>query len=519
MSACSPPRALRARPERLNRRAGSANLTVVARHGRPVRSAPQPPVPCADDDDMTLEATRDANHLLRLTDEAGVLVLMLDASGRVMKFNQSMENVVGYRLDEVQGEDWFLRFVPLGGQAEMRQACLQTSKAQRAFGYTGSILCRDGSERLIEWFHSDICDDEGLHLGVLCVGRDVTDLKNVRDALRESEERNRGVLETAVSAIITMSERGIIESVNPATERLFGYTRPELIGQNIKLLMPSPYRDQHDGYIDHYKRTGERRIIGIGRETLAQRKDGTIFPVDLSVGEVALASGRIFTGIIRDISDRKVLEQKILEISEEEQQRIGQDIHDDLCQQLAAIGCLAQVVQQKLKQTRGQEAESVAEIVRLISQANARARAMSRGLVPVVLDANGLMAALTELASGTEKVFRLRCHFWCESAVHVADNKAATQLYRIAQEAVGNAVKHSHADCIDIRLNAAEDKLSLTIRDNGRGIPDHRLSGGNGMGLLTMAHRAKMLGGTLTVAPDEAGGTQVECLVPWKNGA
>ncbi|CAN5839220.1 hypothetical protein BH11VER1_BH11VER1_35650 [soil metagenome] len=339
-------------------------------------------------------------------------------------------------------------------------------------------------------------------------------LEKLREDLRVSEERHHAILETAVNAIITINEQGLIQSANTATEKMFGYTKAEMIGKNVSMLMPAPYREQHDGYLSNYRHTGERKIIGIGREVVAQRKDGSVFPVDLSVGEVQLPQGRIFTGIIRDISDRKELEQKILEISEEEQQRIGQDIHDDLCQQLAAIGCLAKVAHQRLKQTHTEEAEGLSEIVRLISQANTRAREMSRGLVPVVLDSDGLMAALGELATGTEKIFRISCRFWCDPPVHVPDNKTAVQLYRIAQEAVGNAIKHSNADRIEITLMTSEGNIHLSIRDNGVGIPDHTPGKGTGMGLLTMTHRAKMLGGRLTVSPVDIGGTQVLCIVP-----
>lgn len=463
---------------------------------------------------MKTRDPRDADQLLRLTNEAGILVLVLDTEGHVLRFNQAVETATGWDSDDARGRDWFDLTAPADSRTAMRRACLQGGHEERAFGHTAPVLHREGGERLIEWFHSDLNDDEGLRLGVICVGRDVTDLKNVRQALRESEERSRGVLDTAVNAIITISERGIIESVNPSTERMFGYTKEEMIGHNVSMLMPAPYRDLHDSYLDNYKRTGVRKIIGIGRETLARRKDGSVFPMDLSVGEVKLASGRIFTGIIRDISDRKELEQKIIQISEEEQQRIGQDIHDDLCQQLAAIGCLAQVAQQKLRQTHSSESESLSEIVRLIREANARAREMSRGLVPVVLDSSGLMAALGELASGTERIFRVTCRFLCDPPVEVRDNRAAIQLYRIAQEAVGNAIKHSNADRIDITLTSSEGQLVLCIRDNGIGVPDHSPSKGTGMGLLTMNHRAKMLGGVLTVEPGEFGGTKVTCTAP-----
>jgi PAS domain S-box-containing protein len=135
-------------------------------------------------------------------------------------------------------------------------------------------------------------------------------------ALRDSEERLRAILHTAVEGIITIDERGLIESVNRAAEKLFGYSGAELFGKNVSLLMPSPYREHHDGYLQNYLRTGEAKIIGIGREVVGQKKDGSIFPMDLSVGEVKLASGRLFTGIVRDITERKQAEERLAELAQ-----------------------------------------------------------------------------------------------------------------------------------------------------------------------------------------------------------
>jgi signal transduction histidine kinase len=281
------------------------------------------------------------------------------------------------------------------------------------------------------------------------------------------------------------------------------------------MLMPQPYRDKHDGYVHNYLSTGVKKIIGIGREAVGQRKDGAIFPIDLSVGEVLLQDGRrVFTGIIRDLTERKELEEKILQISEEEQHRIGQDIHDDLCQQLAAIGCLAKVAHQQLSKGGSEQAESLQEIVRLVTHANVRAREMSRGLMPVVLDSAGLMAALADLAQGTERIFRVSCPFRCDRPVQVTDNKIATQIFRIAQEAMANAIKHSRADRIEVTLTEDEGELQLLIRDNGVGIPDNVSGKSTGMGLLTMSHRARMVGGVFAVEHDDFGGTLVRCRVP-----
>jgi PAS domain S-box-containing protein len=123
----------------------------------------------------------------------------------------------------------------------------------------------------------------------------------------------RGILESAVIAIITIDERGLIETVNPATERLFGYSASELVGHNVKMLMPEPYRAEHDGYINSYLRTGTKKIIGVGREVSGRRKDGTTFPIHLAVSEFAVRDRRYFTGMIQDLSDRKHVEEALRE--------------------------------------------------------------------------------------------------------------------------------------------------------------------------------------------------------------
>jgi len=131
--------------------------------------------------------------------------------------------------------------------------------------------------------------------------------------LQRSEALNRGIVNTAVDGIITIDEQGIIASFNPAAERLFGYRADEAIGQNVTILMPPPYREEHDGYLNHYLQTGERKIIGIGREVVGHRKDRTTFPMDLAVGETRVVDQRIFTGIVRDITDRKRAEEALQE--------------------------------------------------------------------------------------------------------------------------------------------------------------------------------------------------------------
>ncbi len=154
-------------------------------------------------------------------------------------------------------------------------------------------------------------DQNGKSLRLAGINLDITARKAIEMSLRESEARANAVLNTAADAIVTIDERGTIQSANLATERLFGYAPAELIGQNINMLMPQPYQGEHDQYLQQYLATGVKKVIGIGREVQGRRKDGSIFPVDLAVSEVALVGRRLFTGIVRDLTERKTAEKEL----------------------------------------------------------------------------------------------------------------------------------------------------------------------------------------------------------------
>ncbi|MEM7199014.1 MAG: PAS domain S-box protein [Planctomycetota bacterium] len=160
-------------------------------------------------------------------------------------------------------------------------------------------------------------DGAGTVRGLVALSTDITDREHAAEELRQSEERHRkliaAVLGTAIDAIVTIDEKGRILSVNPATERMFGYRAAELVGHNVRMLMPSPYADEHDGYIERFRTTGERRIIGIGREVTGKRRDGTTFPLELAVSEAHWDDHVCFAGFMRDLTDRKQLEAELLQ--------------------------------------------------------------------------------------------------------------------------------------------------------------------------------------------------------------
>lgn len=375
----------------------------------------------------------------------------------------------------------------------------------------------DGTVQWIRWEVRPWNADDGSIGGIVIFAEEITKRKLAEQALRESEERMRAILNTAADAIINIDQRGIITDVNPATEQMFGYTQDELVGQNIKILMPPPYHDEHDGYIARYLETGEARIIGIGREVIGRRKDGSTFPGGLAVSEVDHLG--LFTGIIRDISEQRKLQRDVVAIAEDEQRRIGQDLHDSTQQELAGLGMLAQTLLNNLAKESANppKAESpdssqlAKRILDGITRAHQEVQAISRGLVPIRLDGEGLMDALRELASRTDDLEGIICAFKCEQPVEFADSLTASHLYRIAQEAVTNALKHARPEHILIALESENGRPVLQIADDGLGFDYTELS--KGMGLKTMRYRASLIGGDLTVASVDTGGTLVTCKV------
>ena len=225
---------------------------------------------------------------------------------------------------------------------------------------------------------------------------------------------------------------------------------------------------------------------------------------------VFVAGGSSIKSRITLLEHSRQLEREIIRISEREQRRIGQDLHDGLCQYFAAVGCAAGSLKRSLEKHGAAEVPKAAEIEELIMKGVAQTRSISRGLFPVEDLENGLQSALQTLADGTNRLLNMRCVLECEAPVPIYDNQRATHLYRIAQESISNAARHSKASFTSIRLSADEDRISLSIFDNGVGL-GRAATRGNGMGLGIMQYRARMIGGDFEIAPDPAGGTVVRC--------
>jgi signal transduction histidine kinase len=217
---------------------------------------------------------------------------------------------------------------------------------------------------------------------------------------------------------------------------------------------------------------------------------------------------------MEDITARKRLEAQILKVSEAEQRRIGQDLHDSVGQKLTGIMYAIGSLQRRLAGRALPEAEGAASAVQLIEEVAAEVRALARGLAPVGVDAGGLAAALEALAREVRTRCNVACRVLCDGEAGIRDGSAATHVYRIAQEAVNNAVRHGGASEVWITLSASDGHVVLTVRDNGSGVGAEGPQT-PGLGLHLMSYRAQMLSGTLSVEPAGQGGTLVTCSFPW----
>jgi PAS domain S-box-containing protein len=334
-----------------------------------------------------------------------------------------------------------------------------------------------------------------------------------RSALRDSEERFRLLIEDVKDyAIFMLDPTGKVTTWNEGAERLTGYAAAQIVGQHLSCFWPND--DTTAGKPDQALATAAAEGF-CEFEGLRVCKDGSRFWAITSLTALRDGSGSLvgFSKVIRDITDRKRLENEVLDAEERERRRIGRDLHDVLGQDLTAIAFLGKELEEDLAERNASESSEAARIVKLANQAVERARSLAKGLCPIGLSSGGLPAALRQLAGEVTEVFNVRCDFVSDPSVSISDDAVALHLYRIAQGATSNAIRHGRAKRVTIRLTGTGRDSVLTVEDDGCGIPDPLPEDG-GMGLAVMRYRASAIGGTFTAKRLRRHGTVVTCFVP-----
>ena len=245
-------------------------------------------------------------------------MIVIDAKGLIQVYNAACERLFGYEFEEVAGHNVkMLMPSPYREEHDGYLARYRATGERRIIGIGREVVgqCKDGTTfPMYLSVGEGILDGQKIYVGII---HDLTERKKSDAALIEREARLSSILDTVPDAIVTIDEVGSIESFSPAATRLFGYSEHEVLGKNVTILMPSPYREEHDAYLARYRETGEKRIIGIGRVVVGQRRDGSTFPLELAVGEVWIGSRRLFTGFIRDITEAQGTERRLQELQSE----------------------------------------------------------------------------------------------------------------------------------------------------------------------------------------------------------
>lgn len=210
------------------------------------------------------------------------------------------------------------------------------------------------------------------------------------------------------------------------------------------------------------------------------------------------------------VVERRAVEREIADIAMREQRMIGRDLHDGLGQQVAGLGMIARSLHRRLEQRKDPEAAAAARLLQGLEEAKSQLRMLARGLTPVEVDAEGLMSALADLAEGVEEAADVHCTFRCQETVHITNNFRATHLFRIAQEAVNNAVRHGNPSQVDVRLRLEDTRLLLEIEDDGCGMKGNPAQA-DGLGIRNMTFRARLIQGNLDFRTSAKGGVLVSC--------
>jgi PAS domain S-box-containing protein len=339
---------------------------------------------------------------------------------------------------------------------------------------------------------------------------EITD-RQAAQHLRETQAR---MFELLHEGVVVVDINNTIRMANPAFERMFGFTAGMAVDTSIDDLIAQPPGVSRDRLTQQLLGSPNEPPGPTPIEFKCRRRDGSVFDAACVATMTHVDGATHRLAVITDVTERRGLEREILEIAGREQLRIGSDLHDGLGQDLTGVALMLRSVVAQLRKENSSARTDVEDIISLVNGAIESTRAMARGLAPVGADRGGLIAGLQSMAVRGMERYGVRAHFNTSLKEPLTlDDGAATHLYRIAQEAFTNAIRHGRVTQVTIDLATAEGMLTLSVQDNGRGF-DERNASNNGLGLKLMRYRAQMLGGDVTIANNKGGGVVVRCTCP-----
>ncbi len=451
------------------------------------------------------EALRSSQELLQMV-AAGTSdwLILVDRDRRVQFINrgirqQSRESIIGQRLDEIA--------VP-----EDRPSILAALTQVLSTGESVDLQLKAHGEqfggRSFDSRIRAVRSGSGISGAVINI-TEITD-RQVAQHLRETQARMFDLLHEGV---VVIAEDNTIRMANPAFERMFGFAPGSAVDTPIEDLIAQPAGVRRDQLYHQLLGRGAESAGPTPVEFKCRRRDGSTFDAACVATLTHLDGATHRLAVVTDVTERRGLEREILEIAGREQLRIGSDLHDGLGQDLTGVALMLRSVVAQLRKENSSARADVEDIISLVNGAIESTRAMARGLAPVGADRGGLIAGLQSMAVRGMERYGIRAHFNTSLKEPLTlDDGAATHLYRIAQEAFTNAIRHGRVTQVSIDLATAEGILTLSVQDNGRGFDERNAS--NGMGMKLMRYRAQMLGGDVAIANNKGGGVVVRCTCP-----
>jgi hypothetical protein len=436
-------------------------------------------------------------------------IISVDSRQRIVVFNAAAEAMFGVAGRDALGES-LGRFIPerfCPAHARHVEMFGRTGVSARRMGALGTVsgLRANGEEFPIEASISQVHHDGEKIFTVIL--RDITARARVENALRESEERYRSLLEVSPDAIYVCHESRI-QFINASGLRLFGAATPDqLLGKNSLDLYHLDFRQLTDQRIRQALES--RQPLPLIEEKIV-RLDGDVRDVEVSACPFMEKRGVSMQVVLHDITGRRQLEQGILDAVESEQRRLGQELHDGLCQLLIAVKYRISLLEQKLVRKLRVRPAEMEVLEKQLNDVIGQTHSLARGLSPVKMVGLGLVSALEKLAASVQTIFGVRCICDFPEPVPVRDHAVAHHLYRIAQECIQNAVKHGKARNIRITFRRVPEGTELVVENDGVGFP-RKLPAAGGMGLSNMKARANMIGASLDIRRGKRGGTVVAC--------
>ena len=457
-----------------------------------------------------------------ISDRASYGAAIADMQGIITYCNQEFARMHGFRIKEVLGEHMSI----FHNKKQMKYVEEHLTRVRENEAVTADKLWhsrKDGSVFPTLMNATMINDDDGSPMFIAATAVDITEMETAEYALKESEAQLSAILETAAEGIITIDEKGSIVSFNNAAEIIFGYSSEEVVGENISIFMTSPNAEDHNKYIERYIATGDAHIIGIGREVTGKRKSGELFPIDLAVSEVLLGDRRIFTGIIRDITERKEIDR----MKNEFISVVSHELRTPLTSTIGSLGLLSAGVMGELPE-EAMDLINVAKnnterLVRLINDILDVEKIESGRIVLDIGDHD--ISEIVDRAMGEMSGFALDKNVELKATVEPHTVKAdRDRITQVIVNLLSNAVKFSErGGVVEVVSKVAADRLELRVSDHGEGVPDHfrerifqkfqqadssvtRRKGGTGLGLSICKAIIEGHGQKITFEPTPGGG-------------